>query len=103
MQLNEIAMVGNEFGTGGRARKVNWLNVDKLVESINISGTTHLLISKMEFLKKVNIFKYYFKNSLKQVFDLKLMETDLRLILKFNCPLLKRKFVFKFSRRNIRT
>ena len=88
--LNEIAIVGNEFGTTtGRARKVNWLNLDKLIESINISGTTHLVISKMDVLKKVNVFKYYFKKNLKQVFDLKLMETDLNLILKFNCPLLK--------------
>ena len=43
----------------------------------------------MDVLKKVNVFKYYFKKTLKQVFDLKLMETDLTLILKFNCPLLK--------------
>lgn len=88
--LNKIAIVGNEFGTTtGRARKVNWLNLDKLIESINISGTTHLVISKVDVLKKVNVFKYYFRNNLKEAFDLKLMETDLNLMLKFNCPLLK--------------
>ena len=44
--LNKIAEVGNEFGTTtGRRRKVNWLNLDKLIKAINISGTTHIIIS----------------------------------------------------------
>jgi adenylosuccinate synthase len=56
--LNKIAHVGNEFGTTtGRLRKVNWLNLEKLIEAINISGTTHVIISKTDILEKIGIFK----------------------------------------------
>ena len=57
--LNKIAEIGNEFGTTtGRMRKVNWLNLDKLVKSINISGTTDVIISKVDVLEIISVFKY---------------------------------------------
>ena len=47
--LNSIATVGNEFGTTtGRMRKVNWLDLGKLIQAIIISGTTHVVISKTD-------------------------------------------------------
>jgi len=56
--LEEIAKIGNEFGTTtGRLRKVNWLDLDKLIEAINISGTTHVIISKIDVLEIINKFK----------------------------------------------
>jgi adenylosuccinate synthase len=57
-ELIQIGDVGEEYGTTtGRKRKVNYLNLDKLCEAIYISGTTHLIISKIDVLEKVNIFK----------------------------------------------
>jgi len=57
-ELLLIANEGNEYGvTTGRRRKVNWLNLNKLKNSINISGTTHLIISKIDIFKKINLFK----------------------------------------------
>ena len=45
----DIVKVGNEFGvTTGRKRRVNWLNMDKLIKTINFSGTTHFIISKVD-------------------------------------------------------
>ena len=56
--LDEIAHLGNEFGTTtGRLRKVNWLNLEKLIKAINISGTTHVVISKIDILEKIGKFK----------------------------------------------
>ena len=56
--LSNIAKIGNEFGTTtGRLRKVNWLDLDKLIEAINISGTTHVIISKIDVLEIINKFK----------------------------------------------
>ena len=64
-ELTKICMEGKEYGTTtGRRRKVNYMNLDKLVESVIISGTTDLIISKVDVLKKVNIYKLYHKNQL---------------------------------------
>ena len=57
-ELACICEKGKEYGTTtGRKRKVNWLNIVKLRKAINISGTTHLIISKIDIFKELNIFK----------------------------------------------
>ena len=57
-ELLLLANEGKEYGTTtGRRRKVNWLNIIKLGEAINISGTTHVIISKIDVLININIFK----------------------------------------------
>ena len=57
-ELSKIIELGKEYGvTTGRKRKVNWLNVDLLVKAINISGTTHLVISKIDILEQLNVYK----------------------------------------------
>ena len=56
-ELSKIIELGKEYGvTTGRKRKVNWLNVDLLIKAVNISGTTHLVISKIDILKQLNIY-----------------------------------------------
>jgi len=58
MELLSICNEGKEYGvTTGRRRKVNWLNLNKLKDAINISGTTHLIISKIDIFKNLNLFK----------------------------------------------
>jgi adenylosuccinate synthase len=64
-ELQQIIEIGEEYGTTtGRKRKVNWLNLNKLIEAINISGTTDLIISKGDVLEKVNIYKVYYNEEL---------------------------------------
>lgn len=54
---------GGEVGvTTGRARSVNWLNIDRLVCAINLTGTTHVVISKCDVLKDSNTKKIKFEN-----------------------------------------
>jgi adenylosuccinate synthase len=55
-----VANAGKEYGvTTGRRRKVNWLNLAKLIKSINISGATDIIISKVDVLELVNQFHVY--------------------------------------------
>ena len=83
-------LIGNEFGTTtGRARKVNWLNVDKLIKAVNISGTTDIIISKIDVLDKIKVCKYYVKGVLKEVYDIDELKVNLKVSLRLNCPLLK--------------
>jgi adenylosuccinate synthase len=63
--LSKIAIMGNEFGaTTGRTRKVNWLNLDKLIQSINISGCNKVIISKVDILTELNKFFLFYRNKL---------------------------------------
>lgn len=58
MELLSICDEGKEYGvTTGRRRKVNWLDIQKLEKAINISGTTHLIISKIDIFKNLNLYK----------------------------------------------
>jgi len=62
--LNKIIEVGGEVGTTtGRKRIVNWLNVRKLVDAINLSGATKLIINKCDVLEAVGEFRYNFDNN----------------------------------------
>ena len=66
-ELSKIIDLGKEYGvTTGRKRKVNWLNIDKLIKAINISGTTHLVISKIDVLIEAGIFKMIYNGEIIQ-------------------------------------
>lgn len=59
-ELLRIADEGKEYGvTTGRRRKVNWLNLDLLIDSIIVTGTTNLVISKCDILENVGLFKLW--------------------------------------------
>lgn len=63
--LKKIATLGEEYGaTTGRERIVNWLNLDKLIKAINISGTTHVIISKIDIVNKLGLFKCYYSDTI---------------------------------------
>ncbi len=63
--LNKIGELGHEYGvTTQRKRKVNWLNLDKLIMAVNISGTTDLIISKTDILVKAELYKLFYHEDL---------------------------------------
>jgi adenylosuccinate synthase len=65
-ELCKIGELGEEYGTTtGRKRKVRFLNLDKLLEAIYKSGTTHLIISKEDVLEKCKIFKLEHQGEIK--------------------------------------
>tara|TARA_Y200000002_G_C22656189_1_gene653589 strand:- start:560 stop:1567 length:1008 start_codon:yes stop_codon:yes gene_type:complete len=64
-ELKMIAETGNEYGTTtGRLRAVNYLNVDKLITALNISGVTDLIISKIDILEIINVYKFIYNKKL---------------------------------------
>lgn len=89
-ELSKIASLGEEFGvTTGRPRKVNWLNLDMLIASINLTGTTNLVISKCDILKKLKKFKMFSENSLRTFKTFDAMSKAITLIITNECPLVK--------------
>lgn len=56
--LDKLIILGGEYGsTTGRKRIVNWLNFGKLIESINLSGSTEIIINKCDVLQDLGVFK----------------------------------------------
>jgi len=91
--LSKIAKLGSEFGTTtGRARKVNWLNLDDLVRAINISGTTHLVISKCDVLESLGIYKLFWNSSLLSFSTISSMKGEISSVVKDNCPMVSEIF-----------
>lgn len=88
--LSKIGDIGQEYGvTTGRRRIVNWLNLPKLVESMNLSGTTHLVVSKCDVMEEAGVFKLYWDNCLKSFETLQEMQMFIARIIKDNCPLIE--------------
>lgn len=84
-----VAEVGKEYGsTTGRLRTVNWLNLDKLIRSINISGTTHVIISKIDVLIEVKQFRLIYEGELKKFNSLELIKNEITNILNNKCSLI---------------
>lgn len=84
--LNKIIELGQEFGsTTGRKRLVNWLNLDKLTESIKLSGCTSLIINKCDVLEEIGVYRLYHKNQLIEFKTLYEMDNYIRDVLcRFN-------------------
>ena len=87
--LLSLVKVGQEVGTTtGRMRKTNWLNLDKLISAIKISGTTKIIISKVDVIKKINIYKLYHNYKLLSFEDFTEMKKYINIVLKKNSYLL---------------
>jgi len=89
-ELLLIIKEGKEFGTTtGRMRKVNWLDLDKLIHAINTTGTTDIIISKVDVLEKVNLFKLISNKRLLFFNSIDSMKENINKDLTHNCKYLK--------------
>lgn len=85
-EFREIQRLGNEFGTTtGRRRQVNWLNLDKLIEAIRVSGTTHVIINKCDILEQLNSYKAYWLGALTQFKNFDQMKEIIEEEIAFSC------------------
>jgi adenylosuccinate synthase len=85
-ELKLISDLGQEYGvTTGRRRTVNYLNLDKLINSIQVSGSTTLIMSKCDILEKANIYKFFYKNKLEEFKDINIMKEKIESILNKEC------------------
>ena len=65
IELLSLVDIGEEYGTTtGRKRKTNWLNLDKLIYAIQISGTTTIIISKIDVVTILDLYKLIHNNTL---------------------------------------
>lgn len=88
--LQQIGILGEEYGTTtGRKRAVNWLNLDKLIYAINISGTTNLVISKTDVIEKLNKYKFFYENTLLTFDSLIDLQDEIESILFSKCHLIR--------------
>ena len=88
--LLNIANLGQEFGvTTGRRRKVNWLNLDMLIDAINLSGTTNLVVSKCDILSELGFgyFNLFYNDDKLDFWDLEGMCNFITEKVTSNCPL----------------
>jgi adenylosuccinate synthase len=85
-ELLEIINEGHEYGTTtGRKRKVNWLNLNKLIDAINISGTTDIIISKIDILEKLKYYRLFENGELKNFSNITEMQEYISNILFTEC------------------
>lgn len=99
--LYRLAIEGKEHGvTTGRMRKTNWLNMNKLIHAVNVSGTTHIVISKMDVIENLGIYKAIFDGNLMNFETITEMQTFVYEILHTKCEYLKN-IVFSNDPENI--
>jgi len=53
---------------------VNWLNLDKLIESINLSGCTELIINKCDVLQTVGKYCVIFEGHHVEFYNMETMQ-----------------------------
>lgn len=100
-ELIEIGMKGTECGTTtGRRRKVQFLDLEKLIKAIKISGTTVLILSKMDILEDVNIFKIIDKTHIVKFDNATNFKTYIRTKITNDCPLVD-DIIFSYSKEEI--
>tara|TARA_B100000131_G_scaffold305870_1_gene332314 strand:+ start:345 stop:1361 length:1017 start_codon:yes stop_codon:yes gene_type:complete len=99
--LRRIADAGSEFGvTTGRRRKVNWLNLNLLLDSINLTGTTSLLISKCDILEEVGVFRLFYNDNILNFGSLDDMKRFIKLKVNESCRFVN-KIGFSHSPRSL--
>jgi adenylosuccinate synthase len=88
--LLKVANAGQEYGvTTGRRRKVRWLDLDLLIHSINMTGTTNLVISKCDVLEEVGEFALYIGEELETYGSMFEMQGRISSLIASCCPLVK--------------
>ena len=91
LELAKIGELGQEYGvTTGRRRKVNYLNLDRLIFALNTGGGNHLIISKCDILEEAKIFKLFYRGDLIRFDSLELMKDFVTSRLSVECPELER-------------
>tara|TARA_A100001011_G_scaffold287871_1_gene298864 strand:- start:4166 stop:5182 length:1017 start_codon:yes stop_codon:yes gene_type:complete len=88
--LSRLAEIGSEYGvTTGRKRKVNWLDLNMLVKSINIAGATHIIISKCDIMKELDIYKLFYNDERISFNSMSDMQNFITNTIKSSCSLVK--------------
>ena len=64
--------------------------MDKLIQAINISGTTHLIVSKIDVLQIVGCYRFIHLNQVHNFINLEGLLKEVSRIIKSNCYLIEK-------------
>ena len=85
-ELKKLGELEGEYGTNsGRRKIINWLNMDKLIRAINISGTNNLIIDNVDTIRKLGVYKFYYNEKLIKFNNIDEFELNINHIIKKNC------------------
>ena len=88
--LTKLGELGEEIGvTTGRRRKVNWLNLDRLITAINLTGSTEVIIRKCDILDQLGVYRLFKMGLMYDFKTFNQMEMFLRSHVLASCPLVK--------------
>lgn len=80
--FNALREAGQEFGaTTGRARQVNYLNLDELKEAIWVCGCDTVIINKCDIIEELGIFKFIHNGEVHELPDMASWETTVHNII----------------------
>ena len=84
--FEEIAEVAEEYGTTTkRKRKIEWLNMDKLIFAINTSGSNIIIFSKIDILDKMNKYVYIYNDEYIEIYNRNEFLSNINYILQEKC------------------
>lgn len=90
-ELALIGEVGQEIGTTtGRRRKVNYMNLDRLIFALNTAGGNKLIISKCDILEQVGIFRLFYHGERRSFVSLDTMKEFVTDRVMEECPEVER-------------
>lgn len=90
-ELDLIGQVGQEIGTTtGRRRKVNYMNLDRLIFALNTAGGNKLIISKCDILEQVGIFRLFYHGERRSFVSLDTMKEFITDRVMEECPEVER-------------
>lgn len=85
--LTKLAELGNEFGaTTGRPRRCRWLDLDRLIAAIRLSGADTVIINKVDVLEQLGHFRYTHNGKLIACEHLTNWKLSVEYIIRSNCP-----------------
>lgn len=86
-ELSRIGDIGQEYGvTTGRRRKVNYLDLNRLIFALNTAGGNHLVVSKCDVLEKAEVFKLFYNGDLMKFENIQQMKDFITKRLAVECP-----------------
>jgi len=91
ISLTNVGLKGEEYGTTtGRKRTINWLNLDKLINAIKLSGTTDIIISKVDILEELKEFHLIYNQKQNTYQSMSEMQIFIQTTINSLCPLVNK-------------
>lgn len=99
--LKDLAEIGHEYGTTtGRPRKTDWLRLDHLIDVCKSTGTTDLILSKIDVIRNMGIYQCHYQGQLREFPTWETFQGFINKTLRESCPYLNR-IIYSSNRETI--